>query len=56
MNKFILLLISLLALSACTLPLEVKQIRTDLDTLDRASSTVDQLNGRINELNRQIEQ
>lgn len=56
MKKIILFVTSVLLLSGCTLPLEVKQIRTDLDALHRASSTVNQLNGRINELNREIEQ
>lgn len=54
MKKLFLFLAAVLLLSGCTTLVELKGAKVDLDALHRASSTVDQLNGRINELNKRI--
>lgn len=55
MKKLFLALAVVFLLSGCTTLVELKGAKVDLDALHRASSTVNQLNGRINELNREIE-
>ena len=56
MKKPLLLLLLTFLLSGCTTLVELKGAKVDLDALHRASSTVNQLNGKINELNKEIRQ